>query len=191
MIKAVVFDCFGVLVSEGWFAFLDTYFGDSPDKHQQAVDGMSRMGSGMMGHDEFISYLAELAGISYQATEDILTDNPPNEKLFTYIENSLKPHYKLAILSNAGADRTVQLFGPDRAALFDVVVLSHEVGTVKPDPEIYRITAQKLGMEVGECVFIDDLDRYCEAARNVGMQAVVHEGDTAATIAKIEELLHA
>ncbi|MDB5183831.1 MAG: HAD-superfamily hydrolase, subfamily variant 3 [Candidatus Saccharibacteria bacterium] len=186
-----MFDCFGVLVREGWFAFLDTYFADDPNKHQQAVDGMSRMGSGLMGHDEFIAYLAELAGISYQATEDILTDNPPNENLFNYIEKSLKPHYKLAILSNAGADRTVQLFGAHRAGLFDAVVLSHLVGTVKPDPEIYRITAQKLGVTVGECLFIDDLQRYCDAALNVGMQAIVHDGSTSVTIAKIEEQLHA
>lgn len=189
--KAVIFDCFGVLVREGWFAFLDEYFSHDTGKLQQAIDGMSRMGSGLIDHDDFIAQVAELAGISYQQTEDILTENPPDEKLFKYIETELKPKYKLAILSNAGADRTVALFGEERAGLFDEVVLSYQFGTVKPDPAIYRITAEKLGVEPSECLFIDDQQRYCEAAENVGMQAVHHDNDTDKTIAKIKELLSA
>jgi HAD superfamily hydrolase (TIGR01509 family) len=43
---------------------------------------------------------------------------------------------------------------------------------MKPDPEIYIMTAEKLGVEPSECIFTDDSPRYCEAAEAVGMKAV-------------------
>jgi len=192
MIKAVIFDCFGVLVREGWFAFLDDYFAHDDHKRQQAIDGMSRMGAGLIGHDEFIAELAELAGISYQQTEDILTDNPCDDKLFSYIEHNLKGHYKIGMLSNAGADRTEELFGGERVKLFDEIVLSYQVGMVKPDPAIYELIAHRLGVTPSECLFIDDQERYCIAAENVGMKSIRHADiNTDATVVAMKELLHA
>lgn len=190
MIKAVIFDCFGVLVREGWFAFLDTYFSDDVNRRKQAVEGMSRMGTGLISHDEFIEQLAQLAGVPFGEVESILTDNPPDEELFDYIAKELKPKYKIAILSNAGADRTVELFGEERAELFDEVVLSFQIGAVKPDAHAYETTASRLGVAADECIFIDDQERYCVAAEQIGMKAVFHE-NTKNTIAKIEELLYA
>lgn len=190
MIRAVIFDCFGVLAREGFFPFLEEYFdADSNDK-QEAIDTMRRMGAGLIGHDDCIAELARLAKISYSEMEQKLTDNPPDEVLFAYIENELKPHYKIAMLSNAGADRTVELFGVKRARLFDEVILSHQIGITKPDLEIYKITATRLGILPEEAIFIDDVERYCNAAEQMGMKAIWHQ-DSAETIARLKELLNA
>jgi FMN phosphatase YigB (HAD superfamily) len=54
----------------------------------------------------------------------------------------------------------------------------------KPDPAIYAIAAERLGLEPAACVFIDDLDRNVEAARAAGMSAVhyrVHHNDDLAS----------
>jgi epoxide hydrolase-like predicted phosphatase len=72
--------------------------------------------------------------------------------------------------------------------MFDVVLLSGEVGLRKPDPEIYRRAAGALGLEPGECVFVDDMERNLEPATLLGM-AVVHHTDPAPTIAKLSRLL--
>ena len=58
--------------------------------------------------------------------------------------------------------------------MFDAVVISGEVGMRKPEPEIFRHTADLLGLEPGQCVFVDDLPHNVAAAVAVGMVAVHH-----------------
>jgi putative hydrolase of the HAD superfamily len=56
--------------------------------------------------------------------------------------------------------------------LFEVVVDSAFVGCRKPEPEIYEIILERLGVAAGGCLFIDDVEGNCEAARELGMAAV-------------------
>jgi epoxide hydrolase-like predicted phosphatase len=58
--------------------------------------------------------------------------------------------------------------------MFDVVVISGEVGMRKPDPEIYRLTADRLGLDPKVCVFVDDLMPNVRGAVDVGMVGVHH-----------------
>jgi len=64
---------------------------------------------------------------------------------------------------------------------FDDLVLSGEVGLRKPDPAIYRLAAQRLGVAPDACVFVDDLERNVEVASELGMAGVHHTGDDVAT----------
>jgi putative hydrolase of the HAD superfamily len=62
---------------------------------------------------------------------------------------------------------------PEIDELFEVVVDSAFVGMRKPDPAIYELTLERLGgVDAGDCVFVDDLEVNCEAARQLGMSAV-------------------
>jgi putative hydrolase of the HAD superfamily len=63
---------------------------------------------------------------------------------------------------------------PELDVIFEVVVDSAFVGMRKPEPEIYELTLERLGDGVvaEECLFIDDIEVNCEAARTLGMQAV-------------------
>src|ERR687886_114237 len=72
--------------------------------------------------------------------------------------------------------------------LFDAVVISGEVGLHKPEPEIFRLGAERLGVDPPECVFVDDLRENCEGAEAVGMTAILHRG-AEGTIPRLEELL--
>jgi putative hydrolase of the HAD superfamily len=56
--------------------------------------------------------------------------------------------------------------------LFDVVVDSSAVGLRKPDPEIYRLTCERLGVPPDECIFVDDLQCNVDAAAALGMETV-------------------
>ena len=90
---------------------------------------------------------------------------------------SLRPQYKTALLSNIGKGSLARRFSDEELEeLFDVVVTSWHLGTVKPDPVIYKHTAERLGVEPEECVFLDDREGYCDAARDVGMQAIWFQG---------------
>jgi putative hydrolase of the HAD superfamily len=73
--------------------------------------------------------------------------------------------------------------------LFDAWVISSEVGLRKPDPAIYELAAERLGLAPAACVFVDDLPGNLKPARALGMATVLHRGDAAATLAEVGALL--
>jgi putative hydrolase of the HAD superfamily len=72
--------------------------------------------------------------------------------------------------------------------LFDVVVESSRVALRKPDPAIYRLVCDELGVEPAETVFLDDLGVNLKPARAMGM-ATIKVGDPAAAIAELEAVV--
>jgi putative hydrolase of the HAD superfamily len=73
--------------------------------------------------------------------------------------------------------------------LFDAWVISGEVGLRKPDPAIYELAAERLGLPPAACVFVDDLPGNLKPARALGMATVLHRGDAEATLAEVRALL--
>lgn len=74
------------------------------------------------------------------------------------------------------------------AELFDAVVLSGEVGLRKPEPGIFLLAAERLGVEPAGCVVVDDFPSNCAAAEELGMTAVLHR-ELSGTAAALERLL--
>jgi epoxide hydrolase-like predicted phosphatase len=72
--------------------------------------------------------------------------------------------------------------------IFDVVVISGEVNLRKPDHEIYQLTADRLGLEPAQCVFVDDLMPNIRGAAEVGMVGV-HHVTPQQTLDELEALL--
>ena len=98
----------------------------------------------------------------------------PNLRLVRELRGS----HKLAILSNADLSLRKRLERDMRIHdLFDDIVCSAEVGMAKPEPGIYTLAAERLGLDPRQCVFVDDLDTNVDAARQVGMEAVLFRVD--------------
>jgi epoxide hydrolase-like predicted phosphatase len=93
---------------------------------------------------------------------------------------------RTGLLSNSWGTATYDRRRFDQ--LFDVLVISGELGVRKPEPSIYAAAAERMGLEPSELVFVDDLRGNLKPARALGM-ATVHHTDAAATIAQLEELL--
>ena len=89
----------------------------------------------------------------------------------------LRPAYRTAILSNADQSLRGRLRDLGIHDLFDTVVSSAEEGVAKPDPEIYRRTAGRLGLPPEACVFVDDYDHNVRAAEALGMKGIVYRVD--------------
>jgi epoxide hydrolase-like predicted phosphatase len=99
---------------------------------------------------------------------------------------TLRPLYKTAILSNAPSTvRTIvtQQFHLDREV--DTVIISSEVGLMKPQPEIFRIAASRLEIQLQEVIFVDDELRFIEAAQSLGIVGIQFK-NTKQTIAEIQ-----
>ena len=93
---------------------------------------------------------------------------------------------KTALLSNSwGLDVYPRSRFPE---LFDAVAISGEVGLRKPDPEIFHLIIEELGVPAALCVFVDDHPGHLKTARELGMRTVLHR-TPAETIAELEELL--
>ncbi len=99
-----------------------------------------------------------------------------NHELLEYIRR-LRPRYKVGLLSNAWDDlrQTMhQRWNID--GLFDVMIISAEVKLLKPDPRVFRLAMERLQVQPGEAVFIDDVMENVEAARKEGLVAIQYLG---------------
>jgi putative hydrolase of the HAD superfamily len=99
--------------------------------------------------------------------------------------------YRLAVCTNNIAAYRDEWRAQLPLELFDVVVDSHEVGLRKPEPAIYALTCDRLGVAPERCVFVDDHPGNVAAAEAVGMAGVLVRGDdVVAAIEHLHRLLH-
>ncbi len=175
MIKAVIFDCFGVLTTEGWLAFKNQYFGDDPEKMQQASDISRQLDRGYISYQQGLDQIAALAGVTSEELNTVLTDNVVDRSLIDYILIELKPNYKIGMLSNVRKNWVEKVFTEKDLSLFDALCLSNETGVVKPDSRAYIAAAAGLDIEPQEAVFIDDITANISGAEAVGMRGIVYQ----------------
>jgi len=174
MIKAIIFDCFGVLVTDSWNVFLDKYFKNNIQSRIEASKLMDLANEGSISNRSFIKGVGTLAGLDEQTTEEELSGNRPNLGLFEFIDD-LKPKFKIGMLSNVSADLLDRLFSPEQLDKLDASVLSYEVKANKPEPITYETIAKKLGVMPKECIFVDDVQAYVEGASRIGMHAIQYK----------------
>jgi len=112
-----------------------------------------------------------------------------NEPMIAFLRELRDGGWRLALLTN-----NVREWEPRWRAmlpvdeLFEVVVDSAFVGVRKPDPAIYRLTCDRLGVGPERCLFVDDVQANCAAAAALGMTAIVFR-DTGQAIAEIRAAL--
>jgi FMN phosphatase YigB (HAD superfamily) len=174
-IKAVIFDCFGVLASEGLRPFRQKYFGHDASLLQKAVQLGRQVDAGQKSYDTLVTEMAKMAGITPEEVRQHIECNEPDEALFQCIETELKPRYKIGMLSNAGDNFLGEIFTPKQVALFEEIALSYQTGYVKPAKQAYLDIARSLDVAPSECLFIDDQPRYLTGARAVGMQTIQYK----------------
>lgn len=173
-IKAIIFDCFGVLLGNAYKIHLTEVEQQDPEKAKEirAINHASDMG--ILTREDTANAISRLFGMEPEAfLEEQNQMEVPNEKLLSHIA-TLKPNYKIGMLSNINSRERLNIrFAPGQLeSHFDAIVASGDEGFVKPEQEIYTIAANRLGVSPSECVFIDDIADFCQGAREVGMQAI-------------------
>ncbi|MGH7240158.1 MAG: HAD family hydrolase, partial [Candidatus Saccharimonadales bacterium] len=133
MIKAVIFDCFGVLVEDALGAMRDKLHETDPDKYEEAISILHASHRGLITPAESNTKIAGLLGLSEQDYRQQLNNNEvKNIALLEYIKK-LKENYKTAILSNISTGGIYRRFNEKELELFDTVVTSGELGFAKPE----------------------------------------------------------
>lgn len=174
MIRALIFDYFGVIRPDGVYAAY-RHLGGDPDKDAQFIhDTIGALNRGLIPSS--LPVFAEHLGVSTEEWKEAVTGRyKHDETLLAYIKQ-LRHDYKIGLLSNIGPGGLETLWEPGELDVyFDVAIASGDVGMVKPDPGVYRLIAERLGVQPDECVMIDDREVHCDGARQIGMQAILYE----------------
>lgn len=156
-------------------------------------DLVTQFETGQMSESEFASAfaarLSELSGKEISAeglVGRIFGGLRLEEDMLEAIAGVKGAGFKTGLLSNSWG---VDYYPIDKLQpLFDALVISGEVGMRKPDPEIFHLTTERLGVAADRCVFVDDHPGHLKAAQEVGMTTVLHRGPEH-TIAELERLL--
>lgn len=194
-IRAIVFDIGGVLEITpdlGWTAKWEQRLQLQPGAIDEQLRETWRGGSiGTISEETVYQHIVERFGLSQEQLAAFMADlwqeylGTLNVELTDYFR-SLRPKYQTAILSNSfvGAREKEQAhYHFDEVC--DFIIYSHEVGMSKPDPRIFALTCERLGLPPGEVIFLDDREAIIDAARAFGMQGIVFK-DNAQAIADIE-----
>jgi epoxide hydrolase-like predicted phosphatase len=198
MLHAVVFDVGGVLEltpPTGYRERWEKSLGLAPGELDSRMYEVWRGGTiGTLTREQVHEAFVRELGMSSRDVELFMADfwddylGTPNTELIDYFR-ALRRRVRTGILSNSfvGArEKERERYGFED--MTDVIVYSHESGTAKADPAIYRLVCERLDVEPEHAVFVDDHEQAVEGARAIGMTAV-HFRDNAQVIAELESLL--
>lgn len=182
MIRALIFDCFGVLTSGTWDAFCRRHFQDEDTSQWMLARDLNRASDGgYITQREYHGELAMLTGLEPDQVAAELQDGIIINTELLRVIATYRPEYKIGMLSNVGSNWMERNFSDDQRALFDARVLSGDTGYVKPDQRAYEFVAAKLGVTPEECTFVDDLARNVQGAEEAGMTAHLHVSNAITT----------
>lgn len=175
MIKALIFDCFGVFYTDPVFAYMRDP-ATPPDKAEalHLLDKQAAVGE--LDKGGFVAQAARLLNISESDSEQrFFHSNERNEQLVEFIQQ-LRKNYRIAMLSNIGGDMMDGFFSAEeRERLFDTVILSGDVKMAKPDRAIFELACERLDIELHEAVMIDDMQTTCDIVKTFGMSSVCYK----------------
>jgi HAD superfamily hydrolase (TIGR01509 family) len=171
MVKAIIFDYYGVIQPDA-LASTYSHFGGDPGTDAQFI--ADTIYAANMGHIPGSRWVfAKRLGVSVDEwMHELKARAKRDPDLLAYILE-LRQSYKTGLLSNVGRGGLQVLWGEDELeTYFDAAIASGDVGMAKPDLRIFRLMAERLGVDPSECVLTDDQPAYCDRARSIGMQAI-------------------
>jgi putative hydrolase of the HAD superfamily len=153
-----------------------------------ARDLLGELEEGRIGNAEFEQRFAPMLGVSEHEglIARLFSGMQHDEAMFDAVAAARRAGVRTGLVSNSWGEE-----GYDRSRfgeLFDVLVISGEIGIRKPAPEIYALAAERLGLAPERCVFVDDLGGNLKPAAQIGMATVLHR-DAESTIRRLEALL--
>src|SRR5436190_3253197 len=194
--RALLVDFGGVLTTSIWPAF--GAFCEREGLEHDAVRRLFRsdpeamallrgLETGELEPAAFEPRFAALLGLaaSEGLIERLFADLRPDESMIAAVRSAHDGGVRTGLISNSWGRTT---YDPELLeALFDAIVISGDVGLHKPQPEIYLLACERLGIDPAEAVFVDDLRENIAGAEAVGMVGVLHR-DPDETAAKLEEI---
>jgi epoxide hydrolase-like predicted phosphatase len=198
-IRAVIFDLGGVLVRTADFGpreSLAKLYGMTLDELMDLVfdhEAGRRAQLGEVTIEQQWEHVRQTLGLSENELKSFQKTFWSRDFLDYELVNtlrSLRSTHRTALLSNAFSDlRQVVTERMKFADAFDEMIISSEVHLVKPDPRIYHLALEKLGVQPEQAVFVDDMLRNVEGAQAVGMLGIQYK-NTPQVLADLRTVLN-
>lgn len=119
----------------------------------------------------------EAADLVWLIETDIASWSVDHDEVWALAATFRRTGGRTAFLSNSGPEMMAQVRARrPLEAWFDAVVISCEVGLSKPDPRIYRLCLDRLGLAAPAALFVDDRADNIAGAARVGLQTLQFEG---------------
>ena len=191
---------FGGVVTTDFYGALSAFCvreGLAPDaivyvlRHtEEGRAALAAVESGQISQRAYEKTLGSLLGIDDRGLLGrALADLEPRPEVLDLVRGARAAGVAACVLSNSWGSGDFDPYrGYDLDSRFDAVVISDQVGLRKPDPAIYLLAAERIGVSSSDCVFIDDTASNLPAAQALGM-TVVHFTDTAEGVTEIGQLI--
>ena len=156
----------------------------------EALGELRKLERGELTEEEFSERFGPMLGVSDTEglVDRLFAGMGPDEAMVEAVKTAKRSGVKTGLISNSWGGSGIHYEGTPLADLFDAVVISGDVGMHKPEPEIFHLGAERIGVPPEECVFVDDLRENCAGAEDVGMTAILHRGPEK-TVPELERLL--
>lgn len=189
MYKAVIFDFFGVFCPDITLEWFKKEIPDYEDKLDEFQSICTKSDQGNLTKNEFLKDISKLTNINVkEITRGVEAQTIINFELVNYVRDYIHKDFKIACLSNGTHEWTLQAINDyDLGDLFDAIVLSGDLGIVKPAPEIYKYTLEKIGIKAEEAIFVDDRKVNIETPKSMGLCSLLFN-DTQSFIKDFESL---
>ena len=183
MIKAIIFDFGRVISAQKPLSLFHRYedeLGLEPGTINSVMFDSQAWQKALVGRktvEEFWYEIGPELGLNSHEEIDAFrnrywADENINTNVLKLIQK-LHGHYRLAVLSNAPPGLSQWLADWRILDFFDLVFCSGDEGVVKPDAMPFEVTLERLGVQPGEAVFIDDTMENVEAARKLGLHGIL------------------
>ena len=185
MLTTSIWECFDSFCREEGLpeGTVRRLFRDDPE----ALADLRELEKGEVSEDEFAARFGPRLGVADTEglIERLFAALGPEESMIETVRELHAGGVRTGLISNSWG---TGIYEPRMLAeLFDSVVISGEVGLHKPQPEIYELGAERLGVAPADCVFVDDLRENVAGAEAVGMTAILHR-DPADTVAELRRI---
>ena len=169
MIKAIIFDFFGVIRTDAYESWLHA---NGLTKTGPYMEISKLQDAGTITSEEFFVRLSKLAG--RPVTLPQLDERARIHHDTLSLIDRLRPQYRIACLSNSPIGLVRHLMATAGIEhYFDDIIISSEVHLIKPSPEIFELTLKKLKVPAEGILFIDDNQSHVDAAIGVGIKSLL------------------
>jgi putative hydrolase of the HAD superfamily len=200
-VKGLIVDFGGVLTTNVFQSFKQFAEQEGLDRDaikrafkedREALALLRRLETGDLTAEEFEPQFAARIGVREDRIEGLVerlfAGVGPEDRMLGAVKTAHESGVKTGLISNSWGGSGIHYDGTPLDELFDAVVISGDVGMHKPQPEIFQLGAERIGVPPEECVFVDDLRENCAGAEAVGMTAILHRGPDS-TLPELEKLL--
>lgn len=179
-IEAIVVDFFGVIcpdLTDEWLKDSMGAKGKIDRASIKAIDDKANLDK--ISAQEYYSELADITGSQPQQVEGYFNKKIViNTELLSVLE-ALKNQYKIIMLSNSNSTMLRNILDHySLSSYFDDIIISGEVGYIKPQTEIYQLVLDRLSLRPLQVIYIDDRLQNIEAAEKIGIKGILYKNNT-------------